>query len=379
MNLQRFLKTTDSSVGPDWLLVASTMLLTGIGVVMIYSASSTLAEVKFNDAAFFLKRQLVRIVICCVIMFAAAKFNYRKLGKLSLPLLVIAFILLLILFVPGLSFKTQAIKGARRWLGLGPLTFQPSDMAKFALVLYASDYLVRKQDKLGSLRQGILPLVAIVIVFVGLVLLQPDFSTSIAICLIVSIVLFVGKTRLVHLGAIALAAVPVGAAFVFSADYRLKRILAFLSPLDDAKGMGYQTLQSLVGLGNGGILGLGLGNSRQKMFFLPEPYSDYIFSVVGEELGFLGVTVILTLFLVLIWRGLRIATKAPDMFGFLLGVGMVSIIGVYILLNLGIVVGCLPSTGLPLPFISYGGSSLMFNFMAIGVLLNISSQKKKAV
>jgi cell division protein FtsW len=361
----------------DWLLLLTTMLLTLIGVVMIYSASSNLAAVKFNDSAFFLKRQLVRMVLACIVLVLAVRCNYESLRKFSLPLLVITFVLLLFLFIPGISLSSGAIKGAKRWLGLGPLTFQPSDLAKFALVIYAADYLTRKQDKLENFKEGLLPLLAVVGVFLGIILAEPNFSTTMAITGIVGIVIFVGRAKLKHFFYLGLSVIPLILVFMLSASYRYKRVMAFLDP-SDAQGASYQTIQSFVGLGNGGLFGLGLGQGRQKLFFLPEPYSDYIFSVIGEEIGFIGVMVIMTLFIVLIWRGLRIARRAPDLFGFLLAVGMVSIIAIYMFLNLGVVVGVLPSTGLPLPFISYGGTSLVFNFLAIGILLNISKFQKKA-
>jgi cell division protein FtsW len=363
----------------DWQLLLATALLTLIGIVMIYSASSALADVKFNDPAFFLKRQVVRAILAVAVMVVAVKFPYDSLRRLSLPLLVLTLVLLLCLFVPGLSLSSGAIKGARRWLGLGPLTFQPSDLAKFALVIYAADYLDRKQDKLASFKEGLLPLLAVVGVFLALVLAEPNFSTTMAITAIIGVVIFVGRARVKHLAALAGAVVPLALIFMFSASYRYKRVMAFLAPGDDAQGASYQTIQSYVGLGNGGIFGQGLGRGGQKLFFLPEPYSDYIFAVIGEEVGLIGVLVILALFVLFIWRGLRIAHRAPDTFGFLLATGLVAMIAVYMLLNLGVVVGLLPSTGLPLPFISYGGTSLLFNFLAVGILLNISKhQVRKA-
>ena len=281
-------------------------------------------------------------------------------------------LLLICVLVPPFS---HAAGGAKRWLQLGPLSFQVSELAKFTLIVYLADFLSRKPlSTLQNFWKGFLPPALMLGVFLGLILLQPDLGTVIAIGLVAVILFYLGRARMVFLLASFLAALPALTLLLFRVPYRRRRILAFLDPWDDPQGIGFQIIQSFIALGSGGLHGLGLGQSRQKLFYLPEAHTDFIFSIIGEELGLIGTLAICFLFFVFLVLGIRIAVKALDLFGCLLASGIVSMICLQAIINIGVVTGSLPTKGLPLPFISFGGSSLLINLVSIGVLLNIAKQ-----
>jgi cell division protein FtsW len=274
-----------------------------------------------------------------------------------------------LVLVPPLG---QSINGTRRWLRLGPLSFQPVELAKFALVLYLASFLRRREAVLGSFCHGFLPVLLVAGAMAGLTVLQPDLGNSLALVLLALALAYLAGGRVTHMAAVAAAALPVVALLIALKPYRWRRMVAFMAPWDDPQGSGFQIIQSFLALGSGGLLGRGLGESRQKLFYLPEPYTDFIFAIIGEELGLMGTAAVVALFAALVWRGLRIGARAPDAFGSYLALGLTIMIATQTLVNVGVVTGALPTKGLPLPFISFGGSALLMTLFSTGVLLNIS-------
>ena len=344
------------------------LILVGLGLVMVYSSSSVLAHVRFGDSGFFLKKQSVRVFIGLVLMVAFSRLPLHWWARFSRPIMLVALALLLLVLAWGHG-------AAQRWLSIpalgGSVAFQPAEFAKLALVLYLADVLVRKRDELHNFRHGFVPRLLVVGCALVLIVLQPDLGTTIALGLIALTMLWVGGMRLHHLaGAGLLAALGVGLSLMHS-SYQMRRLVNFIDPERDPAGS-YQLLQSLCGMGHGGLLGVGLGNSMQKEHYLPEPHTDFVFSVIGEEMGLVGALVVLGLFVAFSFYGLRIGVRAGDAYGFLVAVGITAMISIYALLNIGVVVGVLPTTGLPLPFVSYGGSSLMGNMAGVGILLGVA-------
>ncbi len=354
---------------PDmWLLVVA-MLLLSAGVVMVYSASAIMAADRFHDPYLFLKKQLFWALLGAGCLVAALRLDYRRLERLGWPILIGAGLLLILVLVPPLA---QPINGTRRWLRLGAISFQPAELAKLALVIYLAAFLARRPGALESARRALLPPLAVAAALAALILAQPDLGNCLALVGVTFALLYLGGARLRHLLLVLAPALPMIALAVWLAPYRLRRITTFLDPWSDPRGSGFQIIQSWLALGSGGLLGRGMGESRQKLFYLPEAHTDFIFAVVGEELGFVGALAIIVLFVVLIWRGLRVGLRAPDAFGAYLALGITLLIATQTLVNLGVVTGALPTKGLPLPFISFGGSSLLVTMLATGVLLNIS-------
>jgi cell division protein FtsW len=358
--------------GYDYVLLIPTLLLLGFGLVAIYSASSFLAEHKMGDPYYYLKRQgMFCLFGLCLMIFAKniPSWAYRK---LVYPLLFVSIGLLGLLLVPGFGVK---VGGACRWLRFAGYSFQPSEFAKLALAIYVAYSLAKKGPNMAFFSRGIVPHLMVAGVVITLILLQPDLGTSIIIGCWLLLLLFVGGVKLFHLMGVVLLFMPVVLWLVWRADYRLKRWWAFLNPWDDPQGLGFQIIHSFLAFGSGGIFGVGLGNSKQKLFYLPEPHTDFILSVVAEELGLVGLAILVTLFGVLIMRGIKIALDAPDMYSSYLALGISSLLGLQVLINMGVVMGLLPTKGLTLPLISYGGSSLVISLLSIGILLNISSRR----
>jgi cell division protein FtsW len=354
---------------PDLWLFGVVVALVAIGVVMVYSASAIVAADRFHDPLFFLKKQLFWALLGLGCLWSAMMLDYRRLERLVIPLLVASLVLLVLVLVPPFG---QEINGTRRWFRGGPLSFQPVELAKFALVLYLASFLTRRQEAVTSFSQGLLPVFMVAGSMAGLTILQPDLGNSLALMILTMGLVYLAGARVSHLLAVCAAALPVVATLVIMKPYRWRRMIAFMNPYDDPQGSGFQIIQSFLALGSGGWLGLGLGESKQKLFYLPEPYTDFIFAIIGEELGLLGAVLILGLFAVLIWRGLRIGLRAPDAFGRYLALGLSLMLATQTLVNLGVVTGALPTKGLPLPFISFGGSALLMAMFSAGVLLNIS-------
>ena len=352
----------------DYMLLTVVLVLVAIGIVMVYSASSVIAGARFGDSNYYLKRHIMRVCIGLVSMFIVYRINYRHFQKVALPGLFLSIGLLLLMLFAG----SESVNGSVRWLSFGSFSFQPSEIAKFALVFYVADSLVRKQDKLGSFFDGYFPLLLIVTGVSLLILMEPDFGSTVIIAAVIFTMFFLGNVRLHHLLATAVAALPFFAVAVYTSPYRFQRLLGFLKPGEDLLGSNYQINQSLISLGSGGFFGVGIGQSKEKSFFLPEPFTDFIYSILGEEMGFIGALFVLVLFLVILWQGLSIARRAPDLYGSLLASGITFTIIVAAFTNIGVVCGLLPTTGLPMPFVSYGGTSLILSLTAFGVLLNIS-------
>lgn len=354
---------------PDVVIFLITLALLSLGIIMVFSASSVSAYEIFRDTYYFLKRQIAWAAIGLGAMCVAMEVDYRLWRKLAWPALLLSLVLLVAVLVPGVGIM---IRGSRRWLGAGSLTFQPSEVAKIVMVFFMASFLAGRTDRIHRFSEGLLgPLLILGIVF-GLVMLEPDLGTAGTIVGISLLLMFTAGASLSHLGILAVMGAPALVAVAMAAPYRVRRFLAFLHPWEDPLGSGFHIIQSLLALGSGGILGVGLGRSRQKFLYLPMQHTDFIFAIIGEELGFVGAASVVVLYFLFAWRGLRIAIGAPDTFGSLLAVGITSMIVLQAVINIGVVSGTLPITGITLPLISFGGSSLVTTLASIGVLLNIS-------
>tara|TARA_B100000700_G_C15038070_1_gene853791 strand:- start:1882 stop:3054 length:1173 start_codon:yes stop_codon:yes gene_type:complete len=354
----------------DLPLIGATLFLLSWGTVMIYSTGGIYADLQYNDGQYFLYRHLMHMLVGLALMTIAVVVNYHKWQKYSIWLMLGILVLLILVLIPEIGHQ---VKGGRRWLRMGSLSLQPAELLKVVLIIYVASYLERKQEVLASFFRGLTPNFIVTGIYLFLVLLQPDFGTVILIATTVLLMLYVGGGRPIHI-ATSLAGVGlIGIILVASHSYRVRRMLAFLNPWDDPQNAGFQIIQSFIALGTGGWVGKGLGESLQKRLFLPDAHTDFIFAIIGEELGFLWIFVLIIIFTIFIWRGYWIAWNAKDSFGKHLAFGATTILGLQIILNLFVVLGLLPTKGLPLPFISYGGTSLVVAMFLTGILLNISS------
>lgn len=360
-------------LGDRWLLVCA-LVLSAIGLVMVYSASSVLADKRYLDSTFFVKQQLKHLVVGLVVMTTLACINYQHLRKWSYPLLVILLIALLLVLIPGIG---QRGGGAARWLRIFSFSIQPAELAKPVMVIFLARWLSDHQESAHTLKTFLICMGVFLMLCVP-ILLEPDLGMTITLGLITIGMLFIGGSRLRYLLFIVLASMPILYLLVFRVSYRMDRIIAFLRPWDDPTGTGFQIIHSFLAFGTGGVGGAGLGHSIQKLFYLPEPHTDFIFSVLAEELGMIGVIAVLSLFLLLVWRGIKIALEAKDLFGTFLAMGATMIIGLQAFINAGVVMGLLPTKGLTMPFISCGGSSLLANFICIGILLSVAGGRRQA-
>lgn len=342
-------------------------VLAAVGIVMIYSASAIYAYGNMHDSLYFLKRHLVYLGAGYAMMFLAMSVNIDILKKISKPMILSAIILLALVLVPQISSQTQ---GARRWFRIGSANFQPSEFAKLAVIVYISDLIARKESLMKSFLFGYMPAILVLGIAAGLILLEPDLGTAVTISIITLMMLYSGGVRVYHIAACALAAIPALYLLLFRVPYRRKRMLIFMNPWQDRKGAGFQIIQSFIALGSGGLFGVGLGRSRQKLFYLPASHTDFIFSIIGEEMGFFGAAAVVILFILFVWQGMKIVFRSNAAFERSLSFGIVSLIGLEAIVNIGVTAGALPTKGLPLPFISYGGSGLIFHLAAIGLLLN---------
>ena len=357
--------------GPDFVLLTVAIMLVVIGLIAVYSSSYAIGFVNHGDSDFFVKRQALWALIGLGGLVAAMSIDYRVLMRLSPLLMLVALLGLAAALVPGLGLATET-GGPSRWIEVGPFSVQPSEFAKLAVLVYLAAWLAAKGPTVRDVALGVVPFVGMVGLVTALVLLEPDLGTAMLIALITGTLFFVSGARLVHLVALVATAAAFTATFVLVGGYGMARILSFTSAESDPEGIGFQTLQMLVALGSGGLTGLGLGLSRQKFFYVPASHTDGVLSIVGEELGFVGVALVLLLFALLLWRGLRIMQRAADPFGSLLAAGVLAWIAFQLLINVGGVTRSIPLTGIPLPFLSYGGSSLAMTLTAIGVLLSVS-------
>lgn len=361
------MKTRRNHIDLPTLLAVLVLMVLSLGVV--YSASSSWAMHHWGENSRLLGSHAIKVLIGFVMIFFFMQVDYHIYRKMTKPALLGALGLLLVTLALG-----GEVKGAARWLRFGGFGLQPSEFAKYALIFHLSTLLAAKQDRIRDFRIGYLPMMIWVGAVTVLVLLQPNFSTGAIIFALSLTMLFLGHARLSHLGLTLASLLPLLVVFMLIAEYRMKRIIAFLSGSADGHAMSYQLRQGIIGFGNGGLLGVGPGESRQRDFFLPESYGDFVFSIVGEEYGLIGTVFIMLLFLTILMRGMRIAKYARDDYGRMLASGITLSVIIYALVNACVTLGILPTTGLPMPFVSYGGSSMVFSSIAIGVLLNISSQ-----
>ena len=374
--LRRNLAAVSAAVAgkPDRQLFLSILILLAIGIMMVLSASVLTAEARFSRPYLFLVKELVWVALGLMALVGCSRLDYHRIQPAARWAAVGALGLLILVLIPGLGVE---VGHARRWLGLGPLRFQPSELAKLALILYAADAIDRRRSRMGGL-EGIARPLLLLTVCAGLILLEPDFGTTMLVGVVIATMLFLGGARILHLGGMLLAVLPFILFGVLHSPYRLKRVLSFLHPESDPGGAGYQVLQSLVTLGSGGLTGLGPGQGRMKALFLPEPHTDFIFSVLGEEWGLIGTLTVVAIYAVVGWRGLRTARRAPDLFGALLAAGLTLTVVIQALLNMGVTTALLPAKGIPLPLISFGGSSLVVTCAGLGLLLSISRQSVRA-
>ncbi|MGH9417894.1 MAG: putative lipid II flippase FtsW [Terriglobales bacterium] len=351
----------------DRTLFIVTLALVAFGLVMVFSASALMAAERFQSPYSFVGRQAVGAVLGVAALLGLLRFDYRRLKEPRLVYLLQC----ITVFLLGALFLLDRSHNTHRWIRLGPLSLQPSELAKPALVIFLAYYLESRLRELNRWAT-LAPIVLYVVTVCGLVLFEPDLGTTVALALIAAAMLWVAGLEWRWLGYAAAASAPALYLLVFHVAYRRERILAFLHPWQEARGAAFQVVQSLIAVGSGGVGGVGLMNGRQKLFFLPEAHTDFIFAVVGEELGLIGCALLVAAFLVFLWRGVRIARRAPDEFGRLLAVGVTAMIVLQALINFSVVTSLVPNKGIPLPFISYGGSSLIFSLAAVGVLLNVS-------
>ncbi len=356
----------------DLMVMLMAIALTCFGVVMVFSASSVMAAKRYHDGFFFLKRQGLFAIMGLSIMLVVMQVNYHFWRKLAVPILLACLLLLVMVLIPGIGGKAG---GASRWLKLPGFNLQPSEMAKMALIMYMAYSLDKKQEKVKNFAYGIIPYMVILAILIGCLAMQPDIGGALTLVAVAFSMLFAAGTRLSHILSMVLLALPL-LAYKLSRGYHRGRMEAWTNPWSDPDGKGFQIIQSWLALGSGGVFGQGLGEGKQKLFYLPEAHTDFILSVVGEEFGFMGVIVIVVMFFLLVQRALRIAMAAQDAFGRYLALGIAMLFGIQATVNMGVVTGLLPTKGLALPFISYGGSSLLINLFAVGILLNISAGLK---
>lgn len=356
----------------DYVIAAAALCLLGVGIIMVYSASNILAAERYGDGSRFFTRQLLYAVVGLLAMLVSSRIDYHHLAKAAPWIYGACLAGLAAVLIPGLGVRAG---GATRWLSLSPLSLQPSEFAKLGVVILLATYAASRQKEMAGLKTGLLWPLLLIMVPAGVIMLQPDMGLAVTLAVIGLTLMFVAGTRLRHLALVAAIGLPALALLIVTAGYRVKRLLAFLHPWDDPTGAGFQIVHSYLAFGSGGILGRGVGNGWQKLYYLPEPHTDFIFSVLGEELGFIGVAVVLTLFLVIVIRGVQASMEAPDVLGTYLALGTTLILGVQAFTNVFVVMGLLPTKGMTLPFISYGGSSLVVNFLCLGILLNISRHR----
>jgi cell division protein FtsW len=356
---------------PDIILLLVTLILVTIGTVMVYSSSSILAMERFKDGQYFLKKQMFFVVLGLGMMVLMTKISFDQLRKWAYPGMLLSVVLLSVLLIPHVGIRAG---GATRWLRMGIFSFQVTEMVKIAMVLFLAHLLTRKINHVKEFKRGVLIPLSVTLLVVGLIVLEPDFGTAVIITTILMLMLYLSGCRILHIAGLAALFAPVGLWLIFHKSYRLERLMSFLDPWKDPKHAGFQIIQSLLSFGSGGTFGVGLGDGMQKLFYLPEPHTDFILSIIAEESGFIGVAFVILFFVLFIIRGFLISFKAPDLFSTLLAAGLTMVISLEAFINIAGVMGLIPLKGLALPFISYGGTSLIMSLTAVGILLNISSR-----
>lgn len=370
---QNFRAVRGQTLNYDVKLLFPVLFLVGIGIVLVFSASSALALKKFGTDSYFLKKQALFALLGVVALVICRHFPYRFLRYLAYPLLILALVFLAAIQIPEFGYSAG---GAIRWFRFKSFTFQPSEFARFAMIIYLAYSMSRKMDKIKDFYVGFLPHALVFGMFAALIIIQPDFGSVVILGAVFWIMLFAGGVRISHLMASLFLIIPIAYYLMVNAEYRIKRIMSFLNPWQYPADEGYQIIHSLMAFGTGGIWGTGIGKGYQKLFYLPEPHTDFIFSVIGEELGLLGVLTILGLYVLIFWRGISIARNSRDSFGSFVAIGLTTAIGLQVCVNTGVALGLLPTKGLTLPFLSYGGTSLLINMASIGILMNIGAAKK---
>ncbi|MBA4395355.1 MAG: putative lipid II flippase FtsW [Desulfobacca sp.] len=362
---------TDLRMDHVWLGV--TLALVIFGICMVYSASSQLAGRKYHNSFYFAQKQVAFAFFGFLAMMAFRFIPYQKLQKWVFWLLGTSLVTLILVLIPGIGSR---MGGASRWFRFGGISFQPAEFSKLVIVIFLAYSMTRHRDQIKDLKKGFLYHVGVVGGFILLVLLEPDLGMAITLILITAIMLFVGGVRMKHLILSIIPMIPLAYLLVWRVPYRRLRVLSYLDPWKDPLGSGFHLKHSFLAFGSGGLSGRGLGGSQQKLFYLPEPHTDFIFSIVGEELGFIGVLIIATLFMILIFKCIKLALKVKDLFGMYLAVGITVMIGLQAFINMLVVMGLLPTKGLTLPFLSYGGSSLLLNMICVGILMNLTAQQQ---
>lgn len=357
-------------LSPTPYLLLILLALTTIGIVMIYSSSAIYAERYYGSPFYFIKRQLFAILIGIIAIRIAIHFPYTRYKKLMPYLMAITFLIMILVLIPGIG---KQVGSARRWIRFFGFGFQPAELLKFTLIVWVASFLDRRREVIGYFSRGLLPGIIVAGIFSFLLLLQPDFGTAVLICTTLLIMIFAAGAKLVYLIGSLGALLTIGVYLVISADYRLRRVTGFLNPWADPLDSGYQLIRSLTAFGSGGIFGQGLGDSKQKLFFLPESHTDFVFAILAEESGLIGVVLVLTLLILLLNKGFDISISCKDDFGKNLALGITVLLFLQSIFHIGVVMGLLPTKGIPLPFISYGGSSLILSMFLIGVLINIAN------
>lgn len=358
---------------PDTILFAAIATLVAIGLVMIFSASSAQAYADHHDTAYYVKHQVMYLLAGLLLATIAYRLDYRKLRTVAPYLLILSVLSLIAVLVPHVGV---AVNGARRWLGSGMVSLQPSEFVKLGLVIYLAAALSMRMDRITSLVRGVFPLAALVFFMALLILMEPDMGTASLLIFTAFAMFFAAGARIEHLAMVAMVTLPPTVLMILASPYKRARIFAFINPWKDQQNTGFHIVQSLLALGSGGLLGVGLGESRAKFFYLPEQYTDFIFSVLGEELGLFGTVTVVVLFIVFAYRAIRIAVAAPDRFGFFLATGCTAMIVIQAFVNIGVVTSSWPVTGVPLPFISFGGSSLIVSLIGVALILNVGRHRR---
>ena len=354
----------------DFILLISTLALVGFGIVMVYSTSAIMAGDRFGDPYYFLKKQALYAGIGFVLMIMMLCFPYRILKRLAYPILILSILLLVAVLIPGIGHRAG---GSMRWLKIQSFSFQPSEFAKLGLVIFLAYFLAKKEEKIRSFSFGFLPTILFSGLVIVLVAKEPDFGAALFLSAMVFLLLFISGARVIYMAGAFMLATPVVYYFVTNVGYRYKRLMSFIRPWEDPTGTSFQIIQSFLSFGSGGLFGLGLGEGRQKLFFLPAPHTDFIFSGIGEELGLVGAMVIVLLFFIFTVRGIHIGLSLEDRFASYLALGITLMISLQAVINMGVVLGLLPTKGLTLPFLSYGGTSLVTNLVGVGILLRLST------
>lgn len=359
----------------DILLVVAVTLLLITGIIMVFSASALMAHERYGSLLYYSRKQILWGFICILAIFIFSRINLKILTTKGIPL---ALVLLHITFLIGLFFWGDMVNGARRWYNLGIGSFQPSELVKIALIIYFADIFSRKGDLLHDWKKGLLPHLTLLLLVLVPILLEPDLGTVVMITLIISTMVLLSNVRMKHILAGIFLALPILLIKVRSSSFQMDRVTSWLANISNPLGSGYQIKQSLIGLGSGGLIGSGIGTSKQKFYFLPESHTDFVFAIVGEEIGFIGTTVVLLLFLLILWRGISIAKRANNAFLQYCAVGLTMSLVLYALINAAVVTMLIPTTGVPMPFLSYGGSSLLSVGIAVGILINISRNAQQS-